>query len=320
MTSLKGVFLDLSTIDRGDLDLSTLMSLDVQWTLYKATRPTETASRIEQMNLVVSNKIILNRRLLSGATSLQLICIAATGTNNVNLQAARDFDIPVTNVRRYATPSVIQHVFSLILALTTHLREYQHLIKMNRWQSSEQFCLLDYPISELHGKTMGIVGFGELGQGVARVAESLGINVLVSRRPGSPRRRGRTPFDELLGRSDILSLHCPLTDNTRKLIGDHELTLMKPSALLINTARGGIVDETALAEALKRGEIAGAGIDVLTDEPPSQGSPLLESNIPNLIVTPHIAWASQESRQRLIEEVARNIQAFIDGQTRNWVT
>jgi glycerate dehydrogenase len=222
-------------------------------------------------------------------------------------------------VRRYATPSVVQHVFSLILALTTHLREYQHLIQTNRWQRSEQFCLLDYPIREIYGKTLGIIGFGELGQGVAKVAEGFGMQVLVSQRPGSPLRRGRTPFDELLARSDILSLHCPLTDNTRNLIGKQELTLMRPSALLINTARGGIIDETALAEALRRGEIAGAGIDVLSHEPPSQGSPLLESNIPNLIVTPHIAWASQESRQRLIEEIARNIQAFINGQTPNRV-
>ncbi|MEN8131053.1 MAG: 2-hydroxyacid dehydrogenase [Pseudomonadota bacterium] len=314
---IAGVFLDLASIDRGDLDLSALTSLNVDWSLHRTTRPADTAERIRDAQVIVSNKVVLDRALLEGASSLRLVCIAATGTNNIELEAARELGIAVTNVTRYATPSVVQHVFTLMLALSTHLPDYQRLITAHRWQQSEQFCLLDYPVQELEEKTLGIVGYGELGRAVARVAKAFGMHVLVSQRPGGPEKPGRVPFGKSLSQVDVLSLHCPLTDHTRNLIGERELSLMRPNALLINTARGGIVDESALALALKHGVIGGAGIDVLSTEPPENDNPLLDHDLPNLIVTPHIAWASRESRQRLIEEIARNIRAFIKGKMRN---
>ncbi|MCP4409365.1 MAG: 2-hydroxyacid dehydrogenase [Gammaproteobacteria bacterium] len=317
MKRLKGVFLDLASVDRGDLNLSALTSLNIDWSLHRTTQAADTAERIRDAQVIISNKVVLDRALLEGAASLRLVCIAATGTNNIELEAAQELGIAVTNVTRYATPSVVQHVFSLMLALATHLPDYQRLTAAHRWERSEQFCLMDYPIQELEGKTLGIVGYGELGRAAARVAKAFGMHVLISQRPGGPQKTGRVPFDKILGQVDVLSLHCPLTDDTHKLIGKRELSLMKPDALLVNTARGGIVDESALASALRNGVIGGAGIDVLSAEPPKDGNPLLDHDLPNLIVTPHIAWASRESRQRLIEEIARNIRAFIKDKTRN---
>ena len=259
------------------------------------------------------------------APHLRLICIAATGTNHVDLDAARRRGIAVCNVPGYATASVVQHVFALILALSTRLPDYQQALRAGRWQQSSQFCLLDYPIREIGGKTLGIIGYGELGQAVARVAEAFGMKVKVAQyREGQSRTpfitgQIRLPLQELLPQVDILSLHCPLTPQTRGLIGPAELALMRPDALLINTARGGIVDEAALAAALCEGKLGGAGVDVLTQEPPAQGNPLLAANIPRLILTPHIAWASRESRQRLVDEVAANIRAFLQGEMRHRV-
>ncbi len=319
MTCTKGVFLDLASVDRGDLNLSSLMNTGLNWALYGKTDPFETARRMQHAHVIISNKVLLDRSSLSKATRLRLVCIAATGTNNIDLEAAREFGITVTNVTGYATSSVAQHVFGLILAIVNHLPDYLQLIGAGRWQRSDQFCLLEYPCWELQAKVLGIVGYGELGQAVARIAEAFGMQVMISQRPGGPDRPKRVPLDEMLRKVDVLSLHCPLTESSRNLIGKRELTLMKPSAILINTARGGIVDEQALAEALNAHEIGGAGVDVLTTEPPKQGNPLLNSHIPNLIITPHIAWASREARQRLIEEVARNIEAFMQGKSRNTV-
>ncbi len=317
MPILPGVFLDLDTIDRGDLDLSRLHEICPEWRLHGATSPAALRERIRGAGLVVSNKVVLNRAALE-TPGLRLVCIAATGANNVDLSAARERGIAVTNVTGYATASVLQHVFALILALTTHLPGYQRLIRAGAWQRAEQFCLLDLPIRELSGKTLGIVGYGELGRAVARMAEAFGMRVLIARRPGSPNGQPERPsLEECLPQIDVLSLHCPLAENTRNLIGERELALMKKDALLINTARGGIVDEEALARALRDGRIGGAGIDVLSEEPPVSGNPLLTPDLPNLIVTPHIAWASRESRQRLVDEVAENIRAFQEGRSRN---
>ncbi|MCP4287357.1 MAG: 2-hydroxyacid dehydrogenase [Gammaproteobacteria bacterium] len=316
MTDPNSVFLDLSTIDRGDLELARLRRVSPHWEIFDRTAPELTLERIKGAHIVVTNKVVLERRILAGAPNLKLICIAATGTNNVDLEAAREMGIHVTNVVRYATPAVVQHVFGLILALTTRLSDYRESVIQGAWQRSDQFCLLDFPIRELSGRTLGIVGYGELGQAVGRVAEAFGMVLLVAQRPGGPTRPGRSPLCELLPRADIVTLHCPLTETTRNLICYDELTLMKPDALLINTARGGIVDEQALADTLRQGGIGGAGLDVLGVEPPSEGNPLLQPGIPNLIVTPHIAWASRESRQRLIDEVALSIEAFWEG--REW--
>ncbi len=317
MNRQKGVFLDLDTVDCGDLDLSSLKQLLPQRQFYAATRANETAEHIHNATIVISNKVILDRECLSQAKQLRLICVAATGTNNVDLEAARDLGISVTNVAGYATPSVVQHVFSLMLALTTRLTDYRQAVANGAWQQSSQFCLLNFPIQELAGKQLGIIGHGELGRAVADVAKAFGMQVLVAQRPGGRPQPNRIPLEKLLPQVDLLSLHCPLAENTKNLIGQKELGLMKKEALLINTARGGIVDEAALATALRSGEIGGAGVDVLIQEPPAKGNPLLKSDIPNLIITPHIAWASRESRQRLVDELAANIESYLQGNTRN---
>jgi glycerate dehydrogenase len=317
---MQGVFLDSASLDMGDIDFSPLRSVLPAWRFFEQTEPSQVCERIAGAEIVVSNKVVLDAESIASADRLHLICVAATGTNNIDLDAARRAGIPVSNVQKYATPSVVQHVFALILGLTTRLNDYQRAVHAGRWQESPRFCLLDYPIREIAGKVLGIVGYGELGHGVARVAEAFGLEVRVSQRAGaSGREPGRWSLRELLPTVDILSLHVPLTDETRHLIGSEELALMKNDALLINTARGGIVDEQALANALRAGQLGGAGIDVLTEEPPRHGNPLLADDIPNLILTPHVAWASRESRQRMVVEVAENIRAFLAGAPRNAV-
>lgn len=315
----RGVLLDLASINRGDLDLSPLESVCAHWEVHDHTAPGETRLRISDAELVVSNKVVLDRRLLQSAPGLELVCIAATGTNNVDLQAARELGIAVTNVRGYATPAVAQHVFALMLAHATRLFDYRQAVLDGAWARSDQFCLLDYPIRELAGRALGILGYGELGRAVAKIAPAFGMDVLVAEHPGGPPQPDRLSLSELLPRVDVLTLHCPLAENTRNLIGAEELALMKPDALLIDTARGGIVEEQALADALRKGIIGAAAVDVLTVEPPRDGSPLLDPSIPNLIVTPHVAWASREARQRLVCEVAENIRAVAEGRGRNRV-
>jgi len=317
MPLTRAVLLDLATIDRGDIALDRLRSVCPHWTFHPTTAPGETTGRIAEAEVVVTNKVELDRGLLAAAPRLRLVCVAATGTNNVDLAAARELGIPVTNVTGYATPSVVQHVFAVMLAHATRLADYRQAVAEGAWERSEQFCLLDYPIWELAERTLGIVGYGALGQGVARVAAAFGMRVLIAERPGGPPQPGRTPLAELLVESDVVSLHVPMNESTRNLIGAAELAVMKPGALLVNTARGGIVDEAALAQALRTGRLGGAAVDVLTVEPPPAGNPLLAADIPNLILTPHIAWASREARQRLIDEVAENIAAFQQGRARN---
>lgn len=314
----KAVFLDRDSMG-DDLDLSALDSLAAHWDNYPATAPEQTLERVRDADLVLSNKVVLDRAILAECKQLKLICVTATGTNNVDLDAAREFGIVVSNVTAYGTPSVVQQVFALLLSLTTRLQEHQAAAKDGRWAESPYFCVLGMPFRELAGKTLGIVGYGELGHGVAKVAEAFDMPVLISQRPGGDDRPGRVPLEELLKRSDVVSLHLPLTEDTRHLIGAEQLAMMKNDAVLINAARGGIVDEQALADALQAGTIGGAGFDVLSVEPPRDGNILLELDLPNLIVTPHVAWAATESRQRLMDQVADNIRAFIAGTPRNQV-
>ena len=315
---MKAVFLDSESLDRGDLDLSALEAA-AEWTFHPHTAPGEVAERIRGAEVVISNKVPLDAGAIGASDRLRLIAIAATGTNNVDLEAARAHGVAVTNVVGYATPAVTQHVLGLLLALTTHLSDYQAAVRDGRWSASPHFCLLDFPIDELAGRTLGIAGYGELGGSVAGVAEAFGMDVRIAQLPGRPARPGRTPLAELLPELDALSLHCPLTEATRGLIGAAELARLPDHALLINTARGGIVDEPALAEALRTGGIGGAGVDVLHPEPPPPDHPLLAPDIPNLIVTPHIAWASRQARQRMADELAANIRAFAAGERRNRV-
>jgi glycerate dehydrogenase len=317
MPDKNAVFLDLATVSRDDINLSALEAAVSHWSHHAITKPDETALRIKDAEVVVSNKVVIDREMMQSCNQLKLICIAATGSNNVDLEAAKDLGIRVTNVAGYSTPSVVQQVFSMILSLTTREAEHTQAINSGLWQQSDQFCLLDFPFRELHGKRMGIVGYGGLGKAVAKVAEAFGMEIMLANRPGGQPTPGRIPLQELLPQVDILSLHCPLTEQTTNLIGENELKLMKSDALLINCARGGVVDEHALAHALQTKEIGGAGVDVLTKEPPTEGNPLLDPSIPNLIVTPHIAWASREARQRLVNEIAANIDAFYADKGRN---
>lgn len=316
--AVRGVMLDRLPLDRGDLDFGGLEAALDGLTYFDATAPGGVAERIAGFEVVFTNKVVLDAPALAqGATrGLRLVCIMATGTDNVDLDAAREAGIAVTHCRGYATPAVTQHVFALITALATSLPEYDAAVRRGDWTGAGTFCLLDYPIRELAGSTLGIVGHGELGRAVATVGAALGMEVLVSRRPGGEDRRlGRAPFAEVLARSDVLSLHCPLTEATRHLIDADALAAMKAQALLINTARGALVDEAALANALRRGDIAGAGIDVLSREPPPADHPLLASGIPNLILTPHSAWGTRAARQRLADQLAENVAAFRAGES-----
>ena len=315
----RAVVLDLATITNGDLDLSALDAALPGWVGFPVTRPDELHARIADAEVVLTNKIRLDRAAFDAAPALRIVCLAATGTNNVDLDAARDHGVAVANLRAYCTASVAQHVFALILALTIDIPGYRRLLDEGAWRDSPQFCLLDYPVRELAGKVLGIIGFGELGRATARIGEAFGMSVLVAERPGTGASAGRVPLATLLARADVVSLHCPLTAATRGLIDADALRRMKPDALLINTARGALVDEAALAAALRAGRIGGAGIDVLSEEPPVHGNPLLDGTIPNLIVTPHIAWAARDARQRAIDEMAANARAFLTGETRNRV-
>jgi glycerate dehydrogenase len=280
---------------------------------YDSTPPEKLYNRIRGAEIIITNKCKLSADSLKHAPLLRYVCAAATGFNHIDIDAADHKGIAVSNIRDYATPSVVQHVYALILSLSTRLMDYHSAIKDGAWQRSENFCLLDYPIEEVSGKTLGIIGYGTLGQAVAKVAPALGMEVLICQHLHSGAESGRLELEELLSTADIISLHLPLNEKTTRLIGEREISLMKPGSLLINTSRGGIVDEKALADALKLKHIGGAGIDVLAAEPPVDGSPLLEVNIPNLIITPHTAWASRQSRQRLVDQVADNIRSFLAG-------
>jgi glycerate dehydrogenase len=312
---MNSIFLDFDTISRDDLDLSRLRAVLPDIELVPDCGDADVAGRIARAEVVLLNKIRLDARAIAAAPALRLIVLAATGTNNVDLDAARARGIAVCNIRAYCTQSVVQHVIGVLLALTHHFASYQALLQGGAWAASPQFCLLDYPVRELSGRSIGIVGYGELGRGVARAAEALGMEVLVANRPGGSREPGRVDLDALLPVVDVLSLHCPLTPATEGLIGARELALMKSDAILINTARGALVDTQALAEALRERRIGGAAIDVLVQEPPVDGSPLLDPALPNLIVTPHIAWAAREARQRALDQMIENIESFYAGGT-----
>jgi len=325
------VFLDQGSLssyiegDRIDYDISfsALESVSPNWTFYEHTSTDCVSHRINGATIVVTNKVVIDRDHIKSATQgdhrLKLVCVAATGTNNIDIESAREFDVAVCNVTGYATRSVTEHVFALMLALVRRLPEYQKAVLAGKWQRSNTFSMLDYPITSLAGRKLGIIGYGVLGRAVAQVAKAFGMQVLVAARAGvnlDANIELRT-FDQLLSEVDVLTLHCPLTEETQHLIGGAELARMNSNALLINTARGGIVDEAALATALKTRQIAGAAIDVLSKEPPDDQQPLLCPDIPNLIVTPHIAWASQEARQQLVNEVAENIRAWQSAIKRN---
>ena len=312
---MNAVFLDFASLDQDDLQLEDLNTVfQQQLTLYRATSPAELLSRVQSAEVIISNKVLLDAETLQQCPQLKLILISATGTNNVDLEQARRQGVVVCNCQGYGTAAVAQHTLMLMLNLATSFVRYHQAVQQGQWQRSSQFCLLDYPIVELAGKTLGIVGYGELGQAVAKLAEAFGMQVKIAALANRPQSASRVPFAELLPQVDFLSLHCPLTEDTRDLIGPAEFAAMKNSAFLINCARGGIVNEAALAEALLSGQIAGAAMDVLSVEPPKQGNILLDLAIPNLILTPHSAWGSVDARQRIVQQMVENVIAFQQGQ------
>ncbi|NHB58030.1 2-hydroxyacid dehydrogenase [Acinetobacter sp. 194] len=307
---MKAVFLDYKSLDQDDLDFSALKAVFSDLILYPAVQEEEVFDRIHDAEVVITNKVMISGDVIRQCAKLKLILISATGTNNVDLAQAREQGIVVCNCQAYGTAAVAQHTMALMLALSTSLIQYDRAVKQGEWQKAKQFCLLDFPIVELTGKTLGIVGYGELGQAVAKLAEAFGMKVLVASLPNRPVKENRVPFADLLAQVDYLSLHCPLNDETRDLIDAAELEKMKSTAFLINCARGGIVNEQALVHALRQGQIAGAATDVLSVEPPTEGNALLANDIPNLIITPHSAWGSVDARQRIVQQMVENVEAF----------
>ena len=284
---------------------------------YDASSGDQILERLRDATIAIVNKVPLRAETLANLPKLKLIAVAATGTDIIDKTFCREHGICVVNVGNYAFNTVPEHVFALMFALRRNLVAYRDDVRGGRWQRSNQFCFISHPIRDIAGATLGIVGFGGLGKSVARRAEALGMRVLATDLVPQP---GLVDLDTILRRSDIITLHTPLTPKTRNMIGAQELALMRPDAILINTARGGLVDEQALADALTKGVIAGAGFDVLTNEPPSEGNVLLALNLPNFILTPHVAWASQEAMQLLADQLIDNIEAFVAGRPQNVVS
>ncbi|WLG96753.1 2-hydroxyacid dehydrogenase [Pseudomonas sp. FP198] len=316
----RAVFLDHPSLDLGDLDLGPLRDCFSELQLFAGTRHDEVTERLKGATVAITNKVVIDAAAMAASPELKLILISATGTNNVDLAAARHHGITVCNCQGYGTPSVAQHTIMLLLNLATRLADYQKAVAEGRWQQASQFCLLDYPIVELQGKTLGLLGHGELGGAVARLAQAFGMRVLLGQIPGRPARPDRLPLDELLPQIDALTLHCPLNEHTRHFIGARELALLKPGTFVVNTARGGLIDEQALADALRSGHLGGAASDVLSVEPPTPGNPLLAGDIPRLIITPHNAWGSREARQRIVGQLTENAQGFFSGTARRVVS
>ncbi len=312
------VFLDLATVDRDDLDLNPLRRVTGNFTTWPVTPTSAITERMRDAEVVIINKTRLTHDVLAAARP-GLVCLAAPGPDNVDIAAARRYGTAVANIRDYCTDSLTQHVFALLLALNTRLADYRDAVRAGAWSRSKTFALLNYPIHELGGKTLTIVGYGTLGRAIAERAHAFNLRVLIAERKGTPPRPGRIAFEQALAEADIVSLHAPLTAATRELIDVHALALMQPHALLINTARGGLVNEAALAQALAAGRLGGAGLDVLNQEPPPADHPLLDPRLVNCIITPHIAWAAREARQRAIEKIAANIAAWGAGERRNRV-
>ena len=310
----KGVFLDFATISPRDLDLCALKESVSEWTFFDTTELAEIEARVEDAEVLVTNKVPIDEYTLQKTPKLKLIVVAATGYEHIDLEACRRQGIRVCNVKNYSTASVVQHTFALIFALNTGLIKYHQRVVRGAWQNSLLFCLTDFPIHDVEGKTLGVIGYGSIGRAIATAASSFGMEVIVAQRSGtsgaSDSKVTRLDLSTLLERSDIVSLHCPKTSETLNIIDAHALSLMKKDALLINTARGGLINERDLAQALKERSIGGAGIDVLSTEPPEENNPLLAEPLPNLIITPHIAWASNSSRQRLVNRIAEIIKNF----------
>lgn len=317
---MKIVLLDAHTANPGDVSWDPLEAI-APCEIYPRTPLVETVARCADAEIVITNKAVMTRETISALPKLKYIGVTATGFNIVDVAAAKERGITVTNVPGYSSPAVAQLVFALLLELTNHVGHHAQTVSKGRWEACPDFCYWDHPIIELTGRTLGIIGYGDIGSAVARIAVAFGMKVLASKREWkSPPPDGVTAasIDEIFAQSDAISLHCPLTDATKHLVGDRTLALMKPSAFLINTGRGPLIDESALARALNEDRIAGAGLDVLSVEPPRDGNPLIGAK--NCLITPHIGWASHEARLRLIDLTAANLSAYLAGKPVNVVS
>jgi glycerate dehydrogenase len=316
---MKIVVLDGYTLNPGDLDWSGLEKLG-RCEIHDRTPDDQIVARAAGAEIVLTNKIALTRAMLESLPELRYIGVLATGYNIVDVAAAAERKIPVTNVPAYGTRSVAQMVFALILELTQRTGHHAQTVREGRWSRSPDFCYWDYPLIELDGLNLGIVGYGRIGRAVAELGRAFGMNVLaITRTPSTP-GQDLTSFvdlETLLRESDVASLHCPLTSDTRNIVNAERLALMKPSAFLINTSRGPLIDEPALAQALNSGRIAGAGLDVLSEEPPPAHHPLFQAK--NCFITPHIAWATRAARARLLNTAVANVEAFLKGAPQNVV-
>ncbi|WP_144113834.1 D-2-hydroxyacid dehydrogenase [Paraburkholderia sp. BCC1886] len=288
---------------------------------FETTRPEQLVDRIADADIVITNKVRIGPEVLAKSPRVKLIAVAATGTDVIDLAACDERGVVVSNIRNYALHTVPEHTFALIFALRRSIVAYRESVQNGRWQQSGQFCYFDFPIRDLAGSTLGVIGDGVLGREVARIGTALGMRVLMSAYKGVDNMGPLyTPFDEVLAQSDIVTLHCPLTPATRKLIGTREFAQMTRHPLVINTARGGLVDEGALAQALGSGQISGAGFDVVTEEPmPESHEWQALLRLPNFLLTPHVAWASDEAIQTLVDQLLDNIDAFVAGAPRNVV-
>lgn len=314
----KAVILDYDSLAPADLDLGKLWQLPVDWQCFGTTHPEQLDERLNGAIIVLNNKVKIERRHLQDHPSIKLIMIMATGTNNVDLAAAKKLGVSVCNIVNYSTHSVVQHTISAMLALATNIIDYNRDARNGTWSDSPFFCLLNHPITELHGKTIGIIGYGAIGKGVAQVAAALGMKVLVAASLTGHCNAGdalnRTPLSELLRSVDVLSLHCPLSEYSRKLIDKKALQSMKAGAWILNMSRGGILVETDLIEQLRNGHIGAAALDTIEEEPPGRDNPLLADDIPNLILSPHSAWGSQASRQCLVDQLVTILGNYLNGE------
>ncbi|MBW8371499.1 MAG: D-2-hydroxyacid dehydrogenase [Thiobacillus sp.] len=292
-----------------------------EWIDYDQTGPEEVVSRIQDADIVIVNKVKLSADILAQAPGVKMIAVSATGTDIVDLAYCRAHDIVVSNIRGYAVHTVPEHAFMLMLALRRNLVGWREDVRAGLWEKTDQFCLFTRPMNDLYGSTLGLIGYGSLGHGMQKLAEAFGMKVLIAEHKNATTiRAGHTSFDSVLAEADVISLHTPLTSETRHMIAAREFGQMKPTAILINTARGSLVDEAALIEALTSGQIAGAGFDVLSVEPPRDGNPLVDLDLPNFILTPHVAWSSREAMQTLADQLVDNIEAFVAGRPHNVVT
>lgn len=309
MTLPQAVFLDAGSV--GDADLSPLHQLPIELSLFAKTQPYQVVARLQDASIAIVNKTELTGEIIQQLPKLKYIAVTATGLNNIDLVAAQQAGVRVQNAEHYATASVAQHVFALLLQLTNQCQAYQQAIRHGCWSQSDHFCLLDYPMTELAGKVLCIIGYGTLGQATAQLAKAFGMRVIIAERPGMACRPNRIAFEKALAIADVLSLHCPLTQQNHHLISRSQLRLMKPTAMIINTARGALIDTQALIDALHSETLYAAALDVLDTEPPPTDHPALSSAHPRLLLSPHIAWATAEARARLIQQVARSLLQWL---------